>query len=163
MVHTELPQNVSPQTPSNTTYGLQIQYSGSDQNFYTTNGGSTVSTITTSVGANPIVMMAIDADNDKMWIGHNGTWYNNNNASTTLNNSYPDHTWTPGTYGDMYQLSFQSYFQSSNYNNNRANFGNGYFGTTAVSSAGTNASNNGIFEYDVPSGFTALSTKGLNL
>ena len=43
------------------------------------------------------------------------------------------------------------------------NFGNGYFGTTAVSSAGTNASGNGIFEYDVPSGYTALSTKGLNL
>ena len=42
------------------------------------------------------------------------------------------------------------------------NFGNGYFGTTAVSSAGTNASNNGTFEYDVPAGFTALSTKGLN-
>jgi hypothetical protein len=42
------------------------------------------------------------------------------------------------------------------------NFGNGYFGTTAVSSAGTNASNNGIFEYDVPTGYTALSTKGLN-
>jgi len=44
-----------------------------------------------------------------------------------------------------------------------ANFGNGYFGTTAVSSAGTNASDNGIFEYDVPTGYTALSTKGLNL
>ncbi|BCV08504.1 MAG: hypothetical protein CM15mL7_150 [uncultured marine virus] len=43
------------------------------------------------------------------------------------------------------------------------NFGNGYFGTTAVSSAGTNASGNGIFEYDVPNGYTALSTKGLNL
>jgi len=43
------------------------------------------------------------------------------------------------------------------------NFGNGYFGTTAVSSAGTNASGNGIFEYDVPAGYTALSTKGLNL
>ena len=42
------------------------------------------------------------------------------------------------------------------------NFGNGYFGTTAVSSAGTNASNIGIFEYDVPTGYTALSTKGLN-
>ena len=42
------------------------------------------------------------------------------------------------------------------------NFGNGYFGTSAVSSAGTN-SNNGIFEYDVPAGYTALSTKGLNL
>jgi hypothetical protein len=47
--------------------------------------------------------------------------------------------------------------------NIQANFGNGYFGTTAVSSAGTNASGNGIFEYDVPTGYTALSTKGLNL
>ena len=43
------------------------------------------------------------------------------------------------------------------------NFGNGYFGTTAVTSAGTNASGNGIFEYDVPTGYTALTTKGLNL
>jgi hypothetical protein len=42
------------------------------------------------------------------------------------------------------------------------NFGQGYFGTTAVASAGTNASDNGIFEYDVPTGYTALSTKGLN-
>ena len=49
---------------------------------------------------------------------------------------------------------------NSNYCN--ANFGNGYFGTTAVSSAGTNASGIGIFEYDVPTGYTALSTKGLN-
>ena len=42
------------------------------------------------------------------------------------------------------------------------NFGNGYFGTTAITSAGTNASGNGTFEYDVPTGYTALSTKGLN-
>mgnify|MGYP003678395226 CR=1 FL=1 len=163
MVPVEYPSNSSPQSGSNINYGWQVQYSSSDANFYTTNGGSSVSTITSSLGANPIIMMAIDADNKKMWVGHNGTWWNNNNASTTLNNSYPDHTWTIGTYGDMYQLAFQAYYSSSNYNNARANFGNGYFGTTAVSSAGTNASNNGIFEYDVPSGFTALSTKGLNL
>jgi len=56
-------------------------------------------------------------------------------------------------------------FGVSHWNDNgiwHANFGNGYFGTTAVSSAGTNASGIGIFEYDVPAGFTALSTKGLN-
>ena len=41
------------------------------------------------------------------------------------------------------------------------NFGNGYFGTTAVSSAGTNAGV-GTFEYDVPSGFKALCTKNIN-
>ena len=56
-------------------------------------------------------------------------------------------------------------FVSNFYTNGRVNvnYGNGYFGTTAVSSAGSNASGNGIFEYDVPTGYTALSTKGLNL
>ena len=43
------------------------------------------------------------------------------------------------------------------------NFGNGFFGTTAISSEGTNASNIGKFEYDVPANYTALTTKGLNL
>ena len=43
-----------------------------------------------------------------------------------------------------------------------SNFGNGMFKTTAVASAGSNASNIGTFEHDVPAGYTALSTKGLN-
>ena len=43
-----------------------------------------------------------------------------------------------------------------------ANFGNGIFGTTAIASAGTNASGQGSFEFDVPAGFTALCTKGIN-
>ena len=51
---------------------------------------------------------------------------------------------------------------SSARTNFHANFGNGFFGTTAISSEGTNASGIGKFEYDVPTGYTALSTKGLN-
>ena len=43
-----------------------------------------------------------------------------------------------------------------------ANFGNGYFGTTAVSSATTDESGLGIFEYTVPSGYYALCTKNIN-
>ena len=43
------------------------------------------------------------------------------------------------------------------------NAGNGLFGSIAITSEGTNASNVGKFEYDVPTGYTALSTKGLNL
>ena len=42
------------------------------------------------------------------------------------------------------------------------NFGNGYFQTTAITSEGTNASKNGIFEYDVPAGYGALCTKQIN-
>ena len=71
------------------------------------------------------------------------------------------------TVGNTVSISADKFyhFGVSGYNSTQisCNFGNGYFGTTAVSSAGTNASGNGIFEYDVPTGYTALSTKGLNL
>jgi len=43
------------------------------------------------------------------------------------------------------------------------NFGNGYFRTTAVTSAGTPGTTTGIFEYDVPTGYQPWSTKGINV
>ena len=64
-------------------------------------------------------------------------------------------------YGEVFFMAGDSSTAGSA--NTQWNFGNGHFGTTAVSSAGTNASSNGIFEYNVPAGYTALSTKGLNL
>ena len=43
------------------------------------------------------------------------------------------------------------------------NFGNGFFATTAISSAGTGpTASGGTFEYDCPAGYQALSTKGMN-
>jgi hypothetical protein len=42
------------------------------------------------------------------------------------------------------------------------NFGNGYFGTTAVSSAQSPSDGIGLFEYAVPSGYKALCTKSIN-
>jgi hypothetical protein len=42
-----------------------------------------------------------------------------------------------------------------------SNFGNGYFETTAVSSANSDAGGQGIFEYDTTSGY-ALNTKNIN-
>ena len=65
------------------------------------------------------------------------------------------------TANKTYAFGIQQYSQGGS--TWSANYGNGYFGTTAVSSAGTNASGIGIFEYDVPTNYTALSTKGLNL
>ena len=41
------------------------------------------------------------------------------------------------------------------------NFGNGFFGTTAISSAGSNG-NGSLFEYDVPSNHYAINTKNIN-
>ena len=67
------------------------------------------------------------------------------------------------TYDNEFVLPFFAGNNSSASSIWETNFGNGYFSTTAVASAGTNASGIGIFEYDVPTGYTALSTKGLNL
>ena len=113
-----------------------------------------------SISAPPgcIMQFALDCENRKFWFGVNGTFYNSGNPATGANPTW-DTTDIPADgefvpYAQGYKISGATAFQF--------NFGNGYFGTTAVSSAGTNASNNGIFEYDVPSGFTALSTKGLN-
>ena len=51
---------------------------------------------------------------------------------------------------------------TSNSTNLQMNFENGYFATSAISSEGTNARGHGKFEYNVPTGYTALCTKGLN-
>ena len=127
-----------------------VTYNSSDTNYGTT--------ILNTVGQ--IGMVALDLDNNKVYFGVNGTWTNSGNPANGTNGySIIDPADTPlGFY--LPAVSDRSSIREYVY---AWNFGNGYFGTTAVSSAGTNASENGIFEYDCPAGFTALSTKGLNL
>ena len=104
-------------------------------------------------------MVALDADNNRVYFGKNGQW----SASNTWSSATPSQYMTidPTGFEGVYHFAVGD---SSSGNNVtwQANFGNGYFGSTAVSSAGTNASNLGTFEYDVPAGYTALCTKGLN-
>ena len=135
-------------------------YAGYDGNKWNNgDGGSWGNTYTT----NDIIGIAMDLDNNKIYFSKNGAWQNSGDPTSG----------STGT-GSMYNLTASSstpagaYFFAGGKRSNDTvklswNFGNGYFGTTAVSSAGTNASGIGIFEYDVPTGYTALSTKGLNL
>ena len=106
-----------------------------------------------TAGNGDIIGLAIDMDNDLFYAYKNGTLLNTSGSGVDFS----------GFITGSHVAFFLGDGSSSGYDSCEANFGNGYFGTTAVSSAGTNASNNGIFEYDVPSGYTALSTKGLNL
>jgi len=108
-----------------------------------------------SLANGDILGVALDITNLKVYFSKNGVWQNS--GVPTSGSTGTGAVSLPST-GDAWL------FGGSPRNSSiQSNFGNGYFGTTAVSSAGTNASNNGIFEYDVPTGFTALSTKGLNL
>ena len=152
-------------------YGGSSNYLGSQTHQYTwynASGGkfaSNSSNLATSVGTyttNDIIGIALDCDNNKLYYHKNGTYMTYGGG--TMNP-------TSGTYGisitdpDDTDLGF--YFMSamdwggSTRGNWSANFGNGFFGTTAITSAGSNG-NGSLFEYDVPSGYYALNTKNIN-
>ena len=126
-------------------------YRGDGTQFIVNSGSSFGATYTTG----DIIGIAMDLDNSKLYFSKNGVWQNSGDPTSGAS----------GTGAISIASNINYAFMTEDYNNGKtaANFGNGYFGTTAVSSAGTNASGNGIFEYDVPTGYTALSTKGLNL
>ena len=132
---------------STSSYNAQpySQYSSGGQVYVNGSQVATVSTYTT----NDIIGVAFDATTSEV------KYYKNGSLVTTQTISNPNNILMfAGSHSDS----------SAGHSTYSFNFGNGYFGTTAVSSAGTNASGNGIFEYDVPTGgYTALSTKGLNL
>ena len=141
--------------------GVVVNSLGGTNNFYIQHGGATNDfSQTLSVGM--IIGHAIDMDNGYYYVHNNGVYINsgdptsgatgtgNINRTGNLNYDFSNLTMVVG--GTSQNVDYGSF-----------NFGNGTFGTTAIASAGTNASNNGVFEYNVPTGYTALSTKGLNL
>ena len=102
-----------------------------------------------------IIGVALDATNSKIWFARNGTWGNSSNPATGSGGI--DFS------GDADFTNHKPYFPAFSVHNCiiTINFGNGYFGTAAISSAGSNG-NGSLFEYDVPSGFYALTTKNIN-
>jgi len=146
--------------------GVQSSASAGGLGIYSQTGASMggalyINGSSTTLTTNDIVMYALDLDNKKMWVGKNGVWANAGSGGGVGNPATgANPLWGSGefTTGASYLPASQIYYTNAHV----YNFGNGYFETTQVS-AGTNASGNGIFEYDVPTGYTALSTKGLNL
>ena len=98
--------------------------------------------------------VAMDLDNNKLYFAKNGVWQNSGDPTSGATGTGAAFTIADGTYG------FAVYGYDSKVWN--ANFGNGYFGTTAVSSAQNPDDGIGIFEYDVPTGYYALNTKAIN-
>ena len=113
-----------------------------------------------SYTAGDIIGCAVDLDNNKIYFSKNGTWQESGDPTSGATGTGSAFDLIAPVSG-FYHPSIGK--EASSTATWSMNFGNGYFGTTAVASAGTNASGIGIFEYDVPTGYTALSTKGLNL
>ena len=100
----------------------------------------------------------MDLDNNKLYFSKNGTWQNSGDPTSGS-------TGTGSAFDIASGVSYS--FGQSSYDGGTDpvfswNFGNGYFGVTAVASAQSPDDGNGIFEYDVPAGYRALCTKSLN-
>jgi hypothetical protein len=121
--------------------------------------GSTLATYGTYTTGD-IIGIAVDCTNNKFYVSKNGVFQGS--ADPSNNTGGLSITAAASVINNVYMFAGGENSGARTVTHNW-NFGNGYFGTTAVSSAGTNASGIGIFEYDVPTGYTALSTKGLNL
>jgi hypothetical protein len=147
-------------TANNDSAGYEIDYRGGSNN-NTFSGGSNIGDTGIDYSNGDVLGFAVDMDNRALYMHKNGTYTSvssvvgvpTSGASKTGAVDIPTtiSTCSPGVsiYGANAIMNF--------------NFGNGVFKTTAVADEGTNASNIGKFEYDVPTGYTALSTKGLNI
>ena len=122
------------------------------------NNGS-ASSYGSSYANGDIIGIALDCTNNKLYFSKNGTFQDSGNpsagsggktitavASTTL--GLYTFAACDTSNGDVRTFSF--------------NFGNGFFGTTAVASSNADAAGHGLFEYAVPTGFYTLNTKNLN-
>ena len=145
---------------------LDMAYSGTaDPNNSVTNafgyfgsGNKNVSGTSSAYGdgytSGDIISIAMDLDNSKLYFAKNGTWQNSGDPTSGATGTGAISIISGVTYG----------FFASDYSTTDAmiNNGNGYFGTTAVSSAENPDDGIGIFEYAVPTGYKALCTKSIN-
>ena len=138
----------------NTASGVGVAYQSSGNKII--NGTST--TYGNSYGSGNIVGVAFDLVNNVIYFSKDGVWQNSGDPTSGSSGTGGIGIATTG-------ITYSPFAQNNGYNSPSSvyyNFGNGYFGTTAVASAGTPGSTPGTFEYDVPSGYQPLSTKGLN-
>ena len=131
-------------------------------------GGGSINAFYGGVGrfsGNPILGLAIDLESatNTIAVSVNGAWITGDNTTdASFSNALKvDITSYVAAYDDWF-IGCGSGNSSGTTGVYNINFGNGTFGTSAVTSAGTAGSTPGTFEYDVPSGYEPLTTKGLN-
>jgi hypothetical protein len=150
------------ETGSNGSEAISYQPMTSTPNLIDDGGGGTVN-YGSQASANDIIMMAVDlsAATSKIWFGKNGTWFNapgTSNAGDPANGNYAGLSFTKGD--DFWGIGVTTVASGGN-QYIYVNFGEGRFGTTAVSSANADGASLGAFEYAVPSGFYSICTKNI--
>ena len=143
-------------------------YSAYSNAVYYSNGNNYVNNVSSAYAAsyttNDIISVALDLDNNKLYYAKNGAWGTGSGAwdSTTFDAAVGAITITaPASTTTGIYFPVVSDYDGSGTATFQCNFGNGYFGTTAVASTNADDAGIGSFEYDVPTGFYALCTKNI--
>tara|TARA_R110002020_G_scaffold186799_1_gene384880 strand:+ start:55 stop:1440 length:1386 start_codon:yes stop_codon:yes gene_type:complete len=110
----------------------------------------------TSITSGDIVGLALDLDNGFMYWAHNNTWQNSGDPTSGA-------TGTGGYATSNITASGTFFFGagSSGAGEFYYNFGNGWFNTTAVSSAEADGAGQGQMEYAPPTDYKVLCTKNI--
>ena len=160
--------NGSYNMPNNNTLG----YSASAYGFYLYNGymlnNNTGNSNTggtqywTSPGGgivddNKYWALALDCDNNKLYVRLDGTWLES--ADPSAGTGGYSITAPASTDWGCYRFANGIYF--GNTNTFKWNFGNGFFGTTSAGATNADSDGYGVFKYSVPTGFKALCTAQL--
>ena len=104
-----------------------------------------------SILVNDIIGVALDATSQTI------KWYINNTLEATYDYS------SNSQLNDSEALCFMGAGSSTSGTNvYSVNFGNGFFGTTQISSPSSDENGNGLFTYAPPTGYLALCTKSIN-
>jgi hypothetical protein len=111
--------------------------------------------------AGDIIGVAMDLDNNKLYFSKNGTWQNSGDPTSGATGTGAISITAPGSTPIGFYLPCCAFVSNTYSATMSFNFGNGYFGTTAVSSSNSDGDGLGLFEYSVPTGYYALCTKNI--
>ena len=156
---TRLKINMNGGSPRAGTWGIQ-RYDDTKTNIYT--NGTFTSQNTAMWGgftSSDVISIAFDVGAGKIYLAKNGV-YKDTSGNTGDPAAGSNPTFSGLTSDGSKYFGFFTENRANIANGTLCNFGLGFFGTTAITSAGSNG-NGSLFEYDVPTGYYALTTQNL--
>jgi len=144
---------------SDQTYISSYEFGGKSQGYgYYNSGMKHNSGSDTSYGdtytTGDIISVALDLTNLKIYFAKNGTWQDSGDPTSGATGTGAAYTVASG----IFYIPCVGVYANTKWS---YNFGNGYFGTTAVSTSESDDAGIGSFEYDVPAGYYAICTTNL--
>ena len=111
-----------------------------------------------------VVMVALDCDNDAIWFGKQGSWFNTDGSSNsaTVKGQIEAGTTTNAAFTSVTGRLTPSFIRQTSNNTINVNFGqDDTFAGNETTAGNTDSKGKGEFQYEPPSGFLALCSDNL--